>query len=85
MELKEELQLQSQQEAIEARKRLESNIANIWGHSVVGTEAKKAAMAMLSTKSGLYAKVPITCKSESCPYASTCILLESGLDRKSVV
>ena len=79
MELKEELQLQSQQEAIEARKRLESNIANIWGHSIVGFEAKKAAMSMLSTKSGLYAKIPITCKAHQCPYADSCVLLDAGL------
>lgn len=36
-------------------------------------------MAMLSTKSGLYAKIPITCKTESCPYSGTCALLPYGL------
>lgn len=42
-------------------------------------EAKKAAMAMLSTKTGLFCKIPITCKSDSCPYKDTCALLPYGL------
>lgn len=36
-------------------------------------------MAMLSTKTGLYAKIPITCKKETCPYAETCALLPYDL------
>lgn len=79
MEMSQELQLQAKEEAIEARKKLEANISNIWGHSAIGFEAKKAAMSMLSTKSGLYAKVPITCKAEDCPYADSCVLLDAGL------
>lgn len=79
MEMKEQLALAEQQEAIEARKRFEQNIANVWGHSAVAMQAKQAAMSMLSTKSGLYAKIPITCKTDSCPYASTCNLLPYGL------
>lgn len=79
MELKQQIALQEQQEAIEARERFEANIANIWGHSAVGVQAKQAAMTMLSTKSGLYAKIPITCKTDSCPYASSCALLPYGL------
>lgn len=34
---------------------------------------------MLSTKSGLYAKIPITCKTDACPYAQSCALLPYGL------
>lgn len=34
---------------------------------------------MLSTKSGLYAKIPIVCKTDSCPYAQSCALLPYGL------
>lgn len=79
MELKEQLMATEQQEAIEARKRFESNIANIWGHSAIGSQAKQAAMTMLSTKSGLYAKIPITCKTDACPYAQSCALLPYGL------
>ena len=79
MELNEELQLMSKEEAVAARERLEANISNIWGHSIVGFEAKKAAMSMLSTKSGLYAKIPITCKAHQCPYADSCVLLDAGL------
>ena len=74
MEIKKELELAKEEQAIEARKQFESNIANLWGHSAVGVQAKQAAMTMLSTKSGLYAKVPITCKTDTCPYASTCAL-----------
>lgn len=36
-------------------------------------------MTMLATKSGLYAKIPIVCKTDSCPYAGTCALLPYGL------
>lgn len=79
MEAKEQLELMKQQEAVEARKNFESNIANIWGHSSVGIQAKQAAMTMLSTKSGLYAKIPITCKADTCPYAHSCALLPYGL------
>lgn len=74
-----ELTLSEEEEAIAKREAFEANIKNIWGYSPLGLEAKKAAMAMLSTKTGLYAKVPITCKADTCPYALTCVLLEAGL------
>lgn len=79
MDLRNELEEIENKEAIEARQRFEANIGNVWGHSGLGLEAKKAAMAMLSTKTGLYAKVPITCKSDTCPYSNTCALLPYGL------
>lgn len=86
MEIKEELELANQdlvlseeQEAIAKREAFEANIKNIWGYTPLGLEAKKAAMSMLSTKTGLYAKVPISCKADTCPYAVTCVLLEAGL------
>ena len=55
------------------------NSTNPWNRSPLGIEAEKAAMAMLSTKHGMYAKVPITCKGESCPYAFQCELLKYKL------
>ena len=86
MELNNELELSTQdlalaeeQDAIAKREAFEANIKNIWGYSPLGLEAKKAAMSMLSTKTGLYAKVPISCKADTCPYAVTCVLLEAGL------
>lgn len=79
MDLRNELEEIENREAVEARQRFEANIGNVWGHSGLGLEAKKAAMAMLSTKTGLYAKVPITCKSDTCPYSNTCALLPYGL------
>lgn len=54
--------------------------ANPWGYSPKGQVAKSAAMAMLSTKSGLYARIPITCKGCGCPYSETCELLKAGLE-----
>ena len=53
---------------------------NPWGYSPKGQIAKSAAMAMLSTKSGLYARIPITCKGHGCPYSETCELLKAGLE-----
>lgn len=79
METRNELELAELQDAIAKREAMEKNIQNIWGYNAVANEAKKAAMAMLSTKTGLYAKVPITCKSDGCPYAHTCLLLDAGL------
>ena len=66
-------------EAIENRKNLEANMKNIWGHSELGIEAEKAAMTMLSTKTGMYARVPLRCKADECPYAESCNLLEYNL------
>lgn len=53
---------------------------NPWGYSQKGQVAKSAAMSMLSTKSGLYARIPITCKGEGCPYSESCALLAAGLE-----
>lgn len=56
------------------------SLTNAWGYSPRGQVAKSAAMAMLSTKSGLYARIPITCKGHGCPYSETCELLKAGLE-----
>ncbi len=53
---------------------------NPWGYSEGALESKKAAMTMLSTKTGLYSRIPIVCKGCNCPYGATCGLLEFGLD-----
>jgi hypothetical protein len=69
-------------EAVQARERFESMISNShnpWGHSTVGVEAKRAAMTMLSTKTGMYARIPLVCKAEDCPYKETCQLLAYNL------
>lgn len=52
---------------------------NIWGHSKAGLLALKANMQMLSTKTGMYARIPIHCKGDDCPYADSCITLAEGL------
>lgn len=67
------------EEAKAKRELFERNLSNVWGYDAVGLEAKRAAMSMLSTKTGLYAKVPLTCKADTCPYAETCVLLDAGL------
>lgn len=79
MDLKHEIEEAKAQEAMELRKNFEANVSNVWGHSSLGMEAKSAAMSMLSTKTGLYARVPITCKADNCPYESSCALLPYGL------
>lgn len=52
---------------------------NPWNYSPAALEAKNAAMAMLSTKTGLYARIPLTCKAENCPYSKACLLLQNDL------
>ena len=67
------------QEVVENRKRLEADLIaadNPWGYSPAGLESKSAAMAMLSTKSVLYSRIPITCKGGCCPYSDSCMLLK---------
>lgn len=41
--------------------------------------SKKATMTMLSTKTGMYAKILIICKADCCQYAETCPLLAYDL------
>lgn len=68
--------------AVANRQALEENLAlanNIWGYSNVGIEAKRAAMSMLSTKTGMYARIPILCKADNCPYSESCLLLSHSL------
>ena len=70
---------ESECQAIINRENFEKNLQNMWGYSDVGMEAKKAAMTMLSTKTGMYARIPLVCKAEGCPYADTCSLLKYNL------
>ncbi len=61
--------------AIAKREELEKSLSsqqNIWGYSSLGIEARKAAMTMLSTKTGLYSRIPLVCKGKSCPYIESC-------------
>ena len=69
----------SQCEAVMNRENFERNLSNTWGYSNVGIEAKRAAMSMLATKTGMYARIPLMCKAESCPYSESCSLLPYNL------
>ena len=51
----------------------------MWGYSNVGLVAFCAAMSMLATKTGMYARIPLVCKAESCPYSESCNLLPYNL------
>lgn len=78
MDVKNEIDKIEKEEAIKKREIFEAELRtndNPWGYSALGLEAKSAAMAMLSTKTGLYARIPITCKAGNCPYQSSCMLL----------
>lgn len=66
-------------EAVIQRENFEKNLSNVWGYTQKGLEAKKAAMSMLATKTGMYARVPLTCKADNCPYAEKCSLLPYDL------
>lgn len=74
-----DLELAEKEEAIAKRKDFENNIKNMWGHSIKGMEAKRAAMSALATSTGMYARIPLVCKGEKCPYAETCSLLSYDL------
>lgn len=52
---------------------------NTWGHSKKGLIALKASMHQLSLKTGMYARIPIYCKGECCPYQESCQLFHYGL------
>ena len=52
------------------------NTQNVWGHDKNGIEALRASMAMLSTKTGMFARIPIYCKGEKCPYSESCGLVQ---------
>lgn len=69
----------AQCEAVMNRENFERNLSNTWGYSNVGIEAKRAAMSMLATKTGMYARIPLMCKAESCPYSDSCSLLPYNL------
>ncbi len=73
-ERQEALVFKSRREALEKK-----NGTNMWGYSALGVEAKQAAMSMLSTKHGMYAKVPLMCKGESCPYKDGCMIFQYEL------
>ena len=66
-------------EALINREEFEKSLPNMWGYSEVGLQAKTAAMTMLSTKTGMYARIPLICKAEGCPYADSCSLLPYNL------
>lgn len=71
---------QAENEAVlENRKKFDKDMKNIWGHSFKGAQAKSAAMSALATSTGMYARIPLVCKAEACPYASFCKLLSYGL------
>ena len=57
----------------------ENSAINMWGYSEKGIQAKQAAMTMLSTKNGMYARIPIICKADGCPYKESCMLLPYDL------
>ena len=52
---------------------------NPWGFSPKGQTAVQAARRALATKTGMYAKIPLVCKGDTCPYADSCSLLPYGL------
>lgn len=51
---------------------------NVFNHSKNGLRAVRSAMQMLSTTTGMYARIPIYCKDEKCPFADNCILYMHG-------
>lgn len=52
---------------------------DVWGHDDLGMIAIQANMSMMSTKTGIYSRIPIYCKGEKCPYGESCVTLQEGL------
>ena len=52
---------------------------NVFGHDELGLRGIKAAMQINSLKTGMYARIPIYCKDEKCPFADNCILYMNGV------
>ena len=81
MDIKNEIEELNHEKAIKNREAFEGmlNNNNPWNYSPAALEAKNAAMAMLSTKTGLYARIPLTCKGDECPYAKACTIRDYDL------
>ena len=69
---------------VESRERFETMLAqqNAWMYSEKGLEGLKASMAMLATKTGRFARIPLICKTDECPYSETCFMLQYSLAPK---
>lgn len=67
--------------AVTSRERFEASLMEQgpWGYSEKAMEAAKAVKAMNATKTGLYARIPIICKADDCPYSETCPILPYDL------
>lgn len=50
-----------------------------WTRNPEAVEAIEVARRLRTTKHGMYASVPIICKSEACPYARSCPLVEAEI------
>lgn len=64
------------QAASEAGKALDHSA---WTRNPVAVQAIEIAKRLRQTKHGMYASVPIICKSEACPYAESCELQQMQL------
>ena len=51
---------------------------DVWQLSEQGKRAKSIASKMHNTTHGLYASIPIICKSKECPYSDSCYLYNMG-------
>ena len=71
----EEIARKNREEFEKALSAANGNTPNVWQYSSKGLEAKQAAMTMLSTKTGMYARIPLVCKGDNCPYSGQCQLL----------
>lgn len=82
MDIKNEIEELNYEKAKKNKEAMEKMLVqdnNPWNYSPAALEAKSAAMAMLSTKTGLYARIPLTCKAEDCPYSNACTILQYDL------
>lgn len=71
------------QEVVEFKEKYDKfleNTKNTWTLSEKAKLSLSASMSMLSTKHGFYSKIPLICKSDKCPFKTTCQLYKHSLE-----
>lgn len=72
-------ELMAMQQESGVSKLTDVDLPKAWKISPAGLESIKLAVAMNSTKHGMYASIPMLCRADNCMYAPVCPLAEVGM------